>query len=247
MNKLCEGKIALVTGGSKGLGRAIATTLAREGAHVGFNYTKSEAEAKETLVEIESHGVKGFSFRTSVLDKNGLDDIVKVMEREVGTIEILVNNAGVSDVVPLALMDEEDWDRVLDTNVKGTFLATRAVLRGMVKQKRGRILNIGSLAGVKMMQAPVHYSTAKAAIKGFTESLAKEIGRYGITVNNLAPGVLDGGVSVNLPKGRMDEYLRHVALGRLGTFQEAAEVEAFFVSDRSSYVNGATILVDGAV
>jgi len=247
MNKLCEGRIALVTGGSKGLGRAIAATLAREGAHVGFNWTKSEKEAEETLAEIKSHGVRGFSFRVSVLDKTGLAESVKTMEREVGTIDVLVNNAGVSDVVPLALMEEEDWDRVMDTNVKGTFLATQAVLRGMVKLRRGRILNIGSLAGLKMMQAPVHYCTAKAAIKGFTEALAKEIGRYGITVNNLAPGVLEGGVSVNLPKGRMDEYLRHVALGRLGTFQEVAEMAAFLVSDRSSYVNGATILVDGAV
>ncbi len=245
--KLCEGHIAFVTGGSKGLGRAIAVTLAREGAHVGFNWTKSEKEAAETLAEIQAHGVQGFSFRTSVLDKLGLEDVVRSIEKDIGTIDILVNNAGVSDVVPLALMEEEDWDRVLDTNVKGTFLATRAVLRGMVRLKRGRILNIGSLAGVKMMQAPVHYSTAKAAIKGFTESLAKEIGRYGITVNNLAPGVLEGGVSVNLPKGRLDEYIRHTALGRLGTFQEVAEVAAFLVSDRSSYVNGATILVDGAV
>jgi len=247
MTKLCEGHIALVTGGSKGLGRAIAVTLAREGAHVGFNWTKSEAEAKETLAAIEAHGVRGFSFRTSVLDKQGLAAAVKEMEGAVGTVDVLVNNAGVSDVVPVALMDEEDWDRVMDTNVKGTFLATQAVLRGMVKLRRGRILNIGSLAGVKMMQAPVHYSTAKAAIKGFTESLAKEIGRYGITVNNLAPGVLEGGVSVNLPKGRLDEYIRHTALGRLGTFQEVAEMAAFLVSDRASYVNGATILVDGAV
>ncbi|HVK64017.1 MAG TPA: SDR family NAD(P)-dependent oxidoreductase, partial [Polyangium sp.] len=162
MTKLCEGHVALVTGGSKGLGRAIAVTLAREGAHVGFNWTKSEVEAKETLAEIEAHGVRGFSFRTSVLDKQGLAAAVKEMEGAVGTVDILVNNAGVSDVVPLALMDEDDWDRVMDTNVKGTFLATQAVLRGMVKLRRGRILNIGSLAGVKMMQAPVHYCTAKA-------------------------------------------------------------------------------------
>jgi NAD(P)-dependent dehydrogenase (short-subunit alcohol dehydrogenase family) len=245
--KLCEGRIALVTGGSKGLGRAICTTLAREGAHVAFNWQKSEAEAKETLAAIEAHGVRGFSFRVSVLDKQGLAGAVKTVEEAVGTIDVLVNNAGVVDVVPVALMEEEDWDRVMDTNVKGAFLATQAVLRGMVKQKRGRILNIGSLAGVKMMHAPVHYSTAKAALKGFTESLAKEIGRYGITVNNLAPGVLETGVSVHLPKGRLEEYLRHCALGRMGTLDEVAEVAAFLVSERSSYINGATIVVDGAV
>src|SRR4029079_12070449 len=141
-----------------------------------------------------------------------------------GKIDILVNNAGYGQVVPLALMEETDWDDMLDTHVKGAFLTTQAVLRVMVRERYGRIINVGSLAGVKMMQAPVHYATAKAALKGFTESLAKEIGRYGITVNCVAPGVLDEGVSNNLPKARLDDYLRHCALGRLGTSDDVAEV-----------------------
>jgi NAD(P)-dependent dehydrogenase (short-subunit alcohol dehydrogenase family) len=136
---------------------------------------------------------------------------------------------------------------MLDTHVKGAFLSTQAVLRGMIRRRRGRVLNISSLAGVKMMQAPVHYSTAKAALRGFTESLAKEVGRYGITVNCLAPGLLEEGVSANLPEARLSEYLRHCALGRVGTLAEVAEVAAFLVCDRNSYMSGATLILDGAV
>jgi len=244
---LVDGRVALVTGGSRGLGRAIAVALAREGAHVAFNYTRSQEDAASTLAAIEACGVRGFAFQTSVTDRVGMVEIAKSVEQAAGVIDILVNNAGVGQVVPLALMEEEDWDRVMDTHVKGAFLSTKAVLRGMVRIKRGQILNIGSLAGVKMMQAPVHYSTAKAALKGFTESLAKEVGRYNIQVNCLAPGVLDEGVADNLPKARRDEYLRHCALGRMGTAAEVAEVAVFMVSGRNSFMNGATVVVDGAV
>ena len=247
MSKLLEGRIALVTGGSRGLGRALCLTLAREGAAVAFNYTRSDEDAAAVLAGIEAAGVKGWSFKTSVLDKPGMVELVKTVERDVGVIDILVNNAGVAQVVPLALMEIDDWDRVMDTNVKGAFIATQAVLRGMVRVKRGHVLNIGSLAGIKMMQAPVHYATAKAALRGFTEALAKEIGRYGITVNCIAPGVLDEGVSDHLPPNRRDEYLRHCALRRLGRLDEAAEVVAFLASERNSYMNGATVVVDGGV
>lgn len=244
---LLDGRTALVTGASRGLGRAICRVFAREGAKVAFNYAKSDDEAAATLKEIEAIGAKGWAFKTSVLDKAGLWAMVRSIEAEAGVIDILVNNAGIGQVVPLALMEEEDWDKVMNVNVKGAFLTTQAVIRGMVRNKSGRILNVSSLAGVKMMQAPVHYSAAKAALKGFTEALAKEIGRYGITVNCLAPGVLEEGVSSNLPKNRREEYIRHCALGRLGTMDEAAEVAAFLCSDRNSYMNGSTIVLDGGV
>jgi 3-oxoacyl-[acyl-carrier protein] reductase len=245
--KLLEGRTALVTGGSRGLGRALCLTLAREGAQVAFCYSRSQEHAEETLARIQEHGVKGRAFQVSVLDKAGVQQMVRTLEQETGGVDILVNNAGVGQVVPLALMEEEDWDRVMNINVKGAFLVTQAAIRGMIHRKRGRILNISSLAGVKMMQAPVHYCAAKAALKGFTEALAKELGRYGVTVNCLAPGVLEEGVSNNLPQPRLEEYLRNCALGRVGTLAEAAEVAAFLVSDRNSYMNGATLVLDGAV
>ena len=244
---LCEGRVALVTGGSRGLGRAICVMLAREGAFVAFNYAKSDADADATLAAITAAGGRGSAHKVSVLDKPGLAALAKSLDTVHGKIDILVNNAGFGQVVPLALMEESDWDDMLDTHVKGAFLTTQAVLRIMVRQRYGRIVNVGSLAGVKMMQAPVHYATAKAALKGFTESLAKEIGRYGITVNCVAPGILDEGVSDHLPPGRKEEYLRHCALRRVGRLEEAATMIAFIASERASYTNGATLVVDGAV
>ena len=244
---LLRGRVALVTGGSRGLGRAICLALARHGAAVAFNYARSADEAAETLAALRETGAEAWSFQCSVLDKPGLTTMVRTIEQQAGTIDVLVNNAGVTQALPLALLEEEDWDHVMDVNVKGTFLTTQAVLRGMVRLERGRILNIGSLAGIKMLPAPVHYCAAKAALKGFTEALAKEVGRYGITVNCLAPGVLDQGVSVQIPDKRIAQYLRHCALGRPGRVEEAAELVAFLVSDRNSYMNGATIVLDGGV
>jgi 3-oxoacyl-[acyl-carrier protein] reductase len=244
---LLDGRIALVTGATRGLGRAIARTLAREGADVAFNYTRSDADAAALGEEIRALGRRALAFKISVLDKAGLHELVRRIEGEWGGVDVLVNNAGIGQVVPLALMEEEDWDRMMSVNVKGAFLVSQAVLRGMIRARRGRIVNISSLAGVKMMQAPVHYSAAKAALRGFTEALAKEVGRYGVTVNCLAPGILEEGVSANLPAPRLEEYLRNCALGRVGTFAEVAEVVAFVASERNAYMNGATIILDGAV
>lgn len=244
---LCDGRVALVTGGSRGLGRAICLALAREGAIVAFNYLKADAEADATVAQIEAAGGRASAHKVSVLDKPGLAELARSLDRAHGRIDILVNNAGYGQVVPLALMEESDWDEMLDTHVKGAFLTTQAVLRIMVRERYGRVINVSSLAGIKMMQAPVHYATAKAALKGFTESLAKEIGRYGITVNCVAPGILDEGVSDHLPPARKDEYLRHCALRRVGRLDEAANMIAFLASDRASYTNGATLVVDGAV
>jgi NAD(P)-dependent dehydrogenase (short-subunit alcohol dehydrogenase family) len=244
---LLQGRVALVTGGSRGLGRAICRVLAREGAAIAFNYVKSEKEAQDAVRELRESGARAWAFAASVLDKSAIDAMVRTVEQEAGPIDVLVNNAGVGQVVPLALMEEGDWDKMMDTHVKGAFLVTQAVLRGMIRSKRGRILNVSSLAGVKMLQAPVHYCAAKAALKGLTEGLAKEVGRYGITVNCIAPGILEEGVSVNVPQANREDYLRHCALRRLGTVDEIAEVVAFLVSDRNGYMNGATVVVDGGV
>lgn len=244
---LLAGRVVLVTGGSRGLGRAMVAAFAREGARVAFNYSSSEADALATASAVEAAGGVAFGYRCSVTDRDGLRAMVKRIEDEVGPIDTLVNNAGVGQVLPLALMEEEDWDRMMDIHVKGAFLTTQAVLRGMIRRRRGTILNVSSLAGVRMVRAPVHYCTAKAAMRGFTESLAKEIGKYGIVVNAIAPGLLDEGVADNIPADNKADYIANCALGRIGTCAEVAELAALLLSSRNTYMSGATILADGGV
>lgn len=245
--KLLDGRVVLVTGGSRGLGRAMVTVAAREGARVAFNYSSSDADAAATVAAIEAGGGFARAYKCSVTDSAGLRAMVRQVEESVGPIDTLINNAGKGQVLPLALMEEDDWDRMLDVHVKGAFLATQAVLRGLIKRKRGTILNVTSLAGVRMIKAPVHYCTAKAALRGFTESLAKEVGRYGIVVNAIAPGLLDEGVADNIPAGNKAEYIQNCAMGRVGTCAEVAELAAFLISSRNSYMSGATILADGGL
>jgi 3-oxoacyl-[acyl-carrier protein] reductase len=245
MGGLLEGQVAFITGGARGLGRAMVQVFAREGAKVAFNYRAADDEANALVAELRAAGHQVIAQKADVTDRMALRAFVKRIESELGGIGILVNNAGVGQVLPLVLMEEEDWDRMMDTHVKGAFLATQAVLRGMVKRQSGHILNISSLAGVRIIKAPVHYCTAKAALRGFTEGLAKEVGRYGIRVNALAPGLLDEGVAGNLPDDNRRDYEQFAALGRVGTCAEVAELAAMLVARRNTYMTGATILVDG--
>lgn len=244
---LLAGKTVLITGGSRGLGRAFCSAFTAHGAEVAFSWATNQAAANETVALCSPHGKSPLSFRAPVLDSAAVAAMVKELEQRWGKIDILVNNAGVSQNLPLALMEESDWDFVMDTNVKGAFLMSRAVLRGMYRRKSGVILNLGSLAGVRMIEAPVHYYTSKAAIKGFTEALAKEVARHNIRVLCLAPGLLEDGVGRNLPEHKLVDYLRHCALGRVGTFAEVAEFAAFLISDQNSYQSGATVVMDGCV
>lgn len=244
---LCEGKVALVTGGSRGLGRAICEVLAREGADVVFNYAKNEAEAAKVSQAIEAHGRKSHAYKCSVLDAKAIAAMVADVEARHGKIDILVNNAGVTQVMPFALIEEEDWDHVMDVNVKGAFLVTHAVARGMIRQKKGKILNVSSLAGITLIKAPVHYAASKAALHGFTMALSKELARYNIHVNGIAPGLLNEGVGTYLNAEQNADYLKHCSLGRPGTTVEIAEMIAFMVSDRCSYLSGTTILADGGL
>jgi 3-oxoacyl-[acyl-carrier protein] reductase len=178
--------------------------------------------------------------------KNSLFQAQRI-EEEFGLIDILVNNAGVAQVMPFAMIEEKDWDLIMDVNVKGIFLVTKAFARCMIRRKVGNIINIGSLAGMRMLEVPVHYAAAKSAVVGFTLALARELGRYNIRVNAVLPGMLTDGVSVNVPAKQQEEYKNYCALSRAGRPEEVAELVAFLASDRSSYINAQSISIDGGI
>jgi NAD(P)-dependent dehydrogenase (short-subunit alcohol dehydrogenase family) len=160
---------------------------------------------------------------------------------------VLVNNAGITQNLPLALLEAEDFDKVMNVNVKGTYLTSRCALRSMIRRKKGLIINIGSLAGERMIEAPIHYCASKAAIRGLTQAMAKEVARHNVRVLNLAPGLLEDGLGRNLPEHRLADYLKHNSLGRVGTFEEVANACVFFASNAASYASGETLVIDGGV
>lgn len=241
-------KNILVTGGSRGLGRAIALEAVKQGANLAFTYSQDEQAAKKTLTLLSAtrkQHTRIECFKTSATDLNAIEKMLAQLSKQWDELDILINNAGMSKAMPLALMHEQDWDQIIDTNLKSCYLMSRAILPQMIRRRQGNILNIGSLAGTRMIDAPVHYCASKAAIKGFTESLCKEVGRYNIRVNCLAPGLLEQGVADNLPAKKLSEYLKNTALGRVGTLAEIAKLACFMVSDRASYMTGNTLLADG--
>lgn len=240
-------KRALITGGSRGLGRRMVLSFVEAGAKVAFSYAKNDEAAAEVKASAEALGSDVLAYKVDVLDRKANDAMVKDIEKAWGGLDVLVNNAGVSQNLPLALIEEEDFDRVMDVNVKGVFLMSKIALKGMIRRKSGVILNIGSLAGVRMLEAPLHYCASKAAIVGLTRAMAKEVARHGIRVLSLAPGLLDEGMGQNLPDHRLADYLKHCALGRLGTLEEAARLAAFLVSDKNTYMSGETVVLDGGL
>ncbi len=240
-------KRCLVTGGSRGLGRALGETLAREGARVAFTYSEDDADAADARAAISQHGCEPRVYKGSVADSVHVQAVIQDLVSEWQGIDVLVNNAGITQVLPIALLDEADWDLVMDVNVKGAYLMSRAALRHMIRQKRGHILNIGNFASERVIEAPVHYAASKAALRGFTEALAREVGRYNVQVNLLAPGLLETGMGQALPQHRKKEYLEQCALGRFGSAQELAELCVFLLSDENQLMHGAKLVVDGAL
>jgi len=243
---LLTGKRVLVTGGSRGLGRAICKAVATEGARA-VAFTSLHGGGVESTQDIEAAGAEARAYQVSTTDAAATAQLVALLEKEWGGIDVLVNNAGVSQTLPLALIDEADFDHVMSVNVKGVFLTSKAVLRGMMRRKSGVILNIGSLLGLRAIDAPVHYAASKAAVHGLTLAMAKEVARHNIRVLCLAPGLLEDGMGKNVPEHRLKDFLEHCALGRAGTFEEVARFAAFLVSDRSAYTTGETILMDGGL
>jgi NAD(P)-dependent dehydrogenase (short-subunit alcohol dehydrogenase family) len=246
------GARVLVTGGTRGLGRAVALELAARGASVAVTWTRDESAAAETLSALRAAapgaaGASAWAYRVSVTDVPGTLAMVKELERDAGGVTHLVNNAGISQTLPLALIDEADWDQVMDVNVKGAFFTSKAVLRGMIRRRAGVILNVGSVLGLRMIEGPIHYCASKAALRGMTEAMAKEVARYGVRVSCLAPGLLDEGMGLRIPEPRRQDFVKHCALGRPGRLDEVARFAAFLLSDEASYVSGETIAMDGGL
>lgn len=244
---MLKNKIAFVSGGSGALGQAIVRVLAREGCRVAYSYRTGQQKARLLEQELADAGCDAKAFPLDVTDAKACRDLVLAIEAVYGPTDILVNNAGVAHVMPFAMIQEEDWDTMMDVNVKGMFLVTKAFARGMIRHRAGSIINLGSLAGMRMLEVPVHYAAAKSAVVGFTTALAKELGRYNIRVNAIAPGMLAGGVSDNVPAKQREEYRHYCALSRVGTCEEIAELVAFLASDRCPYINAQSILVDGGI
>lgn len=249
MSKRLSDKRCLVTGGARNLGRALCLALASAGARVAFTYRSSEEDARETerlLSEIGPGQPRHFC--GSVADAAHPPAVIKALVAEWGGLDVLINNASVFHTLPFALIDEGDWDAVMDVCAKGPYLFSRAALRPMMRQRSGHILNIGAFSeGRNTVQLPAHFAAAKAALHGFTRALAQEVGSRGIQVNYLAPGLLDRGLAQRLPESRVQEYVEHCANGRLATTEEMAAIATWLVSADNPLMSGANILADGGV
>lgn len=246
--KQFAGKSAIVTGGTRGIGKAIALELARRGANVAFNYSKSAEEAEKLKSEIEALGVRAFAAQCDVANTEAAADFVKQATGEFGTIDFLVNNAGITRDTLILRMKEDDWDAVLDTNLKGAWNFSKAVLRPMMKNAAGgSILNISSISGVVGMLGQTNYSASKAGMIGLTKALAKEIASRQITVNALALGLIETEMAQDMNAEYREKILSQIPLGRLGNVQEVAEIACFMLSDAARYITGQIIQPDGGL
>jgi 3-oxoacyl-[acyl-carrier protein] reductase len=241
------GKRCLVTGGSRNLGRAIGCAFARAGAQVAFTYHKDDDAAAQARQAIGAagQGREVLVFKGSVADRAHAELTVAEIVRAWGGLDVLVCNAAITQILPVSLVEEADWDQVLSVNLKGAFLFARAALKPMIRQKRGHILSMGAFGDGRVVHAPVHYAASKSALAGFTEALARDVGRHGIRVNLLQPGLLEAGIGTVAPPVRLAEYLEQHPAGRVGRLDEIAEAAVWLVSDDNTYMTGARIAVDG--
>lgn len=242
-----NGKVALVTGASRGIGKAIALTLAKAGADIAVNYAGNTAAAEETAKEIEALGRKAILVQGSVADSAVAQEIVDKTVAELGRIDILVNNAGITRDGLLMRMKEEDWDAVLTTNLKGVFNCTKSAIKYMMKQRSGRILNMASVVGVMGNAGQANYCAAKAGVIGFTKSVAKEVASRGITANAVAPGFIATDMTSVLSDKVQEEMVKGIPCGRGGTPQDIANAVLFLVSDEAAYITGQVLNVDGGM
>lgn len=242
-----HGKIALVTGASRGIGRAIALELAQSGADVAVNYATNQEKAEAVADDIRSYGRKAFVVQANVASASEVDNMVKEVVKEFGRLDILVNNAGITRDNLLIRMKEDEWNEVIDTNLKSVFNCIKAVTRTMMKQRYGRIVNLASVVGVMGNAGQANYVAAKAGVIGLTKTVARELASRGITVNAVAPGFIETDMTGELAENVQEAMLAQIPLGRFGEPEDVARVVRFLVSDDAKYMTGQTIHVDGGM
>jgi len=241
-----KGKVALVTGAAQGIGKAVALLLAEKGADIVVSDINLE-KAEETAREIEAIGRKAMAIRVDVANGNDVDRMVEAILGRFGQIDILVNNAGITRDKLVLRMTEEDWDAVLNVNLKGTFICTKAVIRHMSKQRRGKIVNIASVSGEMGNVGQANYSASKAGVIGFSKTVAREFAQRGINVNAIAPGYIETPMTDALPEKTKEELRRLIPMDRLGRPEDVAEAVLFLVSEASSYITGQVLNVNGGI
>lgn len=244
---LLDGKVALVTGASRGIGRAIAITLAKAGAAVVVNYAGNVAAAKEVEQIIVSAGGKVMLVQADIADSESVDAMIQQTMAEFGRIDILINNAGITRDGLLMRMKESDWNVVIQTNLTGVFYCTKAVSKIMMKQRIGRIINMTSVVGLTGNAGQANYAAAKAGVIGFSKSMAKELASRGITVNLVAPGFIQTDMTAVLSDKIKDDMVKNIPLARMGSPEDVAQAVLFLASDNASYITGQTINVDGGM
>jgi 3-oxoacyl-[acyl-carrier protein] reductase len=240
-------KVAIITGSSRGIGRAIALKLASLGAKVVVNYRTNAEAAREVVEAIGDLGGQAMAVQADVADADDAKKLIRAAQTTFGGLDILVNNAGTTRDTLLARMSEDEWNLVINTNLKGAFNCTKAAIRPMMKQHYGRIVNITSVAGLAGNPGQANYSAAKAGLVGFTKAVAKEVGSRNITVNAVAPGFIPTDLTADLPQDLVEKAIEMTPLGRPGTSEEIANAVAFLVSDEASFITGVVLRVDGGL
>lgn len=240
-------KIAIITGGARGIGKACCQAFSRAGAHIAFTYNSSEKEALALQGELESNGIKALALKADVRDLEQCKRVVEAAVKSFGRIDIVISNAGIIRDKALAMMELSDWKDVLDTNLGGTFNICRAAVYTLFKQKSGCIINIGSVSGITGLPRQVNYSSAKAGIIGLTKSLAKEVAPYNIRVNCVCPGFIQTDMIGAMKEEVKDAYLKTIPLKRFGKAEEVADLCVFLASSKADYITGEIIKIDGGM